>query len=102
MHKVRMIVTSVTSSLLVLLIPLVIMAQDLTVDQVIELHKGGIGEAVLITYVKQAGKKFTLSPAEMLKLTQAKVPQSVIQVMIDPTLNVTAMPGAATVVTGQG
>ena len=102
MHKVRMIVTSVTSSLLVLLIPLVIMAQDLTVDQVIELHKVGIGEAVLITYVKQAGKKFTLSPAEMLKLTQAKIPQSVIQVMIDPTLNVTAMPGAATVVTGQG
>jgi len=39
--------TTLTVSFLSLLLPLMLMAQDLTVDQVIDLHKGGIAEAYL-------------------------------------------------------
>ena len=63
---------------------LLVVAQDLTVDTIIQLSEGGAGEGVLVGMIKQSGKKFALTPQEVLKLTQAKVPQGVIQFMLDP------------------
>jgi len=56
----------------------------LTLDGIIQLHKAGIPENVLITKIKQANKPFNLSVDDILKLNEAKVPHQVIQAMMDP------------------
>jgi hypothetical protein len=60
---------------------------QVTVDEVITLHKQGITEAILITRIKQANKPLQLSTDDLLKLSQAKVPERVIQTLMDPSGN---------------
>ena len=56
-----------------------------TVDRVIELHKNGISENILVTWIKQANTPLKLTTDELLKLSSAKVPDRVVQALMDPT-----------------
>jgi hypothetical protein len=75
---------------------------QLTVDMVIQLHTAGISDDVLISKIKQANKPLDLSPAELLKLNEAKVSDRVIQVMMDPAKPVTPAPPAVSQVVVAG
>ncbi|OGE75971.1 MAG: hypothetical protein A3C85_00725 [Candidatus Doudnabacteria bacterium RIFCSPHIGHO2_02_FULL_48_21] len=84
-------------------------APRISVDGIIQLHKSGLSEGILVTRIKQANQPLQLSDEDLVKLSQAKVPERVIQVLMDPTLNVAAsavavsQPAAPTViVTGDG
>ncbi len=57
----------------------------LTVESIIQLHKAGIPESVLISKIKQMNKPFDLSTEHLLALNEAKVPAQVVLVMLDPT-----------------
>jgi len=62
-----------------------VMAQNaMSVDDVVTLHKAGISESILISRIKQANKPAELSTDDLLKLAQAKVPDSVIQALMNP------------------
>jgi hypothetical protein len=65
-------------------------AQPLTVDEVIQLHKGGLAEGILITRIKQINRPLQLSTDDLLRLSQAKVPDHVIQALMDPSLSLNA------------
>ncbi|MCX7803641.1 MAG: hypothetical protein N3A38_00490 [Planctomycetota bacterium] len=52
------------------------------VDDVLKLAKGGVGEEVLIAFVETSGIAYDLTADEIVTLTDAKVPQSVIAAMI--------------------
>src|SRR5215510_14046712 len=56
----------------------------LTVDDVIALYKAGISENVLIVRINQSNKPLQPSTQELLKLAQAKVPDGVIQALMNP------------------
>jgi hypothetical protein len=75
---------------------------QLTVDMVIQLHTAGISDDVLITKIKQANKPLDLSPAELLRLKEAKVSDLVIQVMMDPAKPATPPPPAVSQVVVPG
>ena len=58
-----------------------------SVDKVIELHKMGISEPVLISWIKQANAPMKLTPEDLVKLSGAKVPDRVVQTLMDPTIS---------------
>lgn len=61
--------------------------RPITVEEVIQLHKAGVSEAVLLTRIKQAKKALILSTEEILKLKEAKVSDRVVQALMDPSLD---------------
>ena len=67
------------------------------VDTVIALVKSGMSEALVIQALKSEGKTYKLTPAEMLKLTNAGVSGAIIGVMTtgDGAPAVTAAPAPA-------
>ncbi len=52
------------------------------VDDVIKLAKGGVGEEILAAFVETSEIAYDLSADEILALSEAKVPQSIIAMMI--------------------
>src|SRR5213078_4877390 len=69
-------------------------AQDLSVDTILQMHKSGVGEQVLITMISNSHKEFKLTPDDVIRLTNERVPQGVIQAMLN-TVNVPASSTAA-------
>ena len=57
------------------------------VDSVIESVKAGLSESLIIRTLKRDNKKLDLSPADLVKLTNAGVSENIISVMLDPTSN---------------
>ncbi len=68
----------------------------MTVNDVIKLSKGGLGDDLIIQQIVSKGKRFDLSTDQLLQLKAAHVSDRVIQVMIDPTKQI-ASPGKSTV-----
>jgi hypothetical protein len=67
-----------------------------TVDRVIELHKSGVSENILVIWIKQANVPLKLTTDELLKLSAAKVPDRVVQTLMNPTsTSQAAIPGSA-------
>jgi hypothetical protein len=66
--------------------PLSLAAQEgpPSVDRVIELHRKGISESVLIGWIKQANTPVKLSADDLVKLTDAKVPERVVNAIMNP------------------
>ena len=58
-----------------------------TVDRVIELHKSGVSENVIVTWIKQANAPLKLTTDDLLKLSATKVPDRVVQALMDPTIS---------------
>ena len=58
-----------------------------TVDRVIDLHKNGISENILISWIKQANTPLKLTTTDLMKLSSAKVPDRVVQALMDPTVS---------------
>jgi curli biogenesis system outer membrane secretion channel CsgG len=54
------------------------------VDTVIQLVKGKLPESMIIKTLRTAGKTYTLTPQDMLKLSQAGVSENIMNVMMDP------------------
>jgi curli biogenesis system outer membrane secretion channel CsgG len=54
------------------------------VDEVIKLVRSGVSETLIIKTLKSQNKAISLAPADLVKLQAAKVPESVIEVMMDP------------------
>ncbi len=67
----------------------------LTNDRILEMVKGHVDEQVLISQIKCSQTRFNTSPSEMVRLTNAGVPASVISLMIDPNKEVTPAPTAS-------
>ncbi len=57
--------------------------EPLTVNDIIKLHEGGISDKTIIRYIRQTRTSYTLSQAQIQKLQDAGVSQSLIQYMID-------------------
>ena len=57
------------------------------VDSVIESVKAGLSESLIIRTLKRDNKKLDLSPADLVKLTNAGVSENIISVMLDPASN---------------
>ncbi len=55
-----------------------------SVDRVIELHKKGISEQVLVSWLRQSNAAVKLTPEDLVKLSGAKVPDRVVQTLMDP------------------
>jgi len=66
------------------------------VDDVIKLFKGGMSEGLIIESLRKKGQPADLSPADLVKLKEAGVPESIMQTMMDPK---SPPPAAAQVVT---
>lgn len=54
------------------------------VDDVIKLFKGGMSEGLIIESLHRKGQPADLSPADLVKLKDAGVPESIMQAMMDP------------------
>lgn len=65
------------------------------IDGVIQMLKSGASEDLVVKTLQMAGKSYKLAPADMLKLLQAKVPERVIQTMLDPKAAPAAAPAPA-------
>jgi curli biogenesis system outer membrane secretion channel CsgG len=59
-------------------------AASTQVDDVIKLFKGGMSEGLIIESLRKKGQPTDLSPADLLKLKEASVPESIMQTMMDP------------------
>ena len=57
------------------------------VDDVIKLYKGGLSEGLIIESLRKKGQPADLSPADLVKLKEAGVPESIMQAMMDPKSN---------------
>ncbi len=57
--------------------------EPITVDDVIKLHQGGVSDKTIIRYIRHTRTSYTLSQAQIQKLQDAGVSQSVVQYMID-------------------
>lgn len=58
----------------------------LSVEDIVRLSKEGISEDVLIAKIKKNAKAFDLSPDEIVELKKLGITDSVIKVLLDPTL----------------
>lgn len=56
----------------------------LTVEDVVDLSKGGVAEDVIITKIRMNGKAFDLSAAEIVELKKLGVSDSIVNVLLDP------------------
>ena len=56
-------------------------AADLTVDQVVQMHKANLPASVIVSTIQSTGAKFNLSVSDVKRLKKEGVPQSVIDVM---------------------
>jgi len=66
------------------------------VDSVIQMTKGGMSEGFIIKYLQKNNKPVDLTPADMVKLKEAGVSETVMGVMMDPAAPVaTAEPAPA-------
>lgn len=54
------------------------------VDPIIALVKGGMSETLVLKTIQRGGKAYNLTPADMLKLQQAGVSETIIGAMMDP------------------
>jgi len=59
-------------------------AASLTVEEVVQLYKGGVDEDVIVTKIKMNGKAFDLSPAEILELKKMGISNLIVNVLLDP------------------
>jgi hypothetical protein len=66
-----------------------------TVDRVVELHKSGVSETILVAWIRQSQSPLKLTTDELLKLSAAKVPDRAIQALMDPATNLQASPPAS-------
>jgi len=66
------------------------------VDNIIELVKSGMSEALLIKTIQRQGQAYNLGPADMVKLQKAGVSEKIIETMLDPSSggNSAALPAA--------
>jgi curli biogenesis system outer membrane secretion channel CsgG len=66
------------------------------VDTVIALVKGGMSENLVLSTLRREGKPYTLSTADLLKLSSAGVSEAIINAMMDPgTASASGTPAAA-------
>ncbi len=59
-------------------------AASTLVDDVIKLFKGDMSEGLIIESLSKKGRPADLSPADLVKLKEAGVPESIMQAMMDP------------------
>ncbi len=65
------------------------------VDTVIALVKGGMSESLVLSTLRREGKPYTLSTADLLKLSNAGVSEAIINAMMNPGAAGAAAAGAA-------
>jgi len=59
-------------------------APSTQVDDVIKLFKGGMSEGLIIESLRKHDQPAALNPADLLKLKEAGVPETIMQAMMDP------------------
>lgn len=57
--------------------------EPITVDDVIQLHQGGISDDTILRYIQETRTSYTLNQKQIRRLQQAGVSQRVIQYMIE-------------------
>ncbi|MBS1833216.1 MAG: hypothetical protein JST65_10900, partial [Acidobacteria bacterium] len=62
------------------------------VDTVIQLVKAKRSEEMIVKMLRAGGKAYSLTPQDMLKLTDAGVSDNIINVMMDPKAELAAAP----------
>ena len=65
-------------------------ASDL--DNIIELVKGGMPEALVIRSIQRQGKTYNVTPEDLVKLRKAGVSQNIMSALLDPALSFQATP----------
>jgi hypothetical protein len=67
-------------------------ANELTVEQVIQLVQAGLSEDLIIARIKKNNKAFDLSTEQLLQLKKAGASDNIIRVLIDPQAQVVSTP----------
>ena len=67
------------------------------IDEIIELVKGGMSEALVIQTIQRQGKAYDLTPADLVKLQKAGVSEKIMEALLGPATapGATAAPAAA-------
>jgi len=76
---------------LMLFVPLMLMGQTnndlLTNASIIKLYKNGISKEIIISKIKSSNCNFNVSTDELIKLKEAKIPDEIVNAMVDATNN---------------
>ncbi len=67
-------------------------ANELTVEQVIQLVKAGLSEDLVIAKIKKDSKAFDLSAEQLLQLKKAGASDNIIRILMDPQAQPVAIP----------
>ncbi len=66
----------------VLLAPAVVMAQPMTVDEVVKLLKNDISDNIIVARIEETGSYFSLSTDDLIKLSEAGASDELVRYMI--------------------
>jgi len=69
-------------------------SQGLTVDSIVAMVQANLSEDLIVTRIRKENKAFDLSPEEMIRLKKSGVSDFILQVMLDPSVEVERLPPA--------